>query len=130
MNEHRLFKSEQTAAAYVAGGLDPTVQEQFELHLLGCVDCREEVESWRALRDSLPPERKPPRESTVPMSMVAHYGEIKRNYEKYLQDAESAGFRLVQLAPGIERDVTEEYKQRLRDAIAEYTDLIKRLKAL
>lgn len=54
--EHLRFKSEQTAAAYVAGGLDPTTQEQFELHLMSCPDCVEEVESWRALKGCLPVE--------------------------------------------------------------------------
>jgi Putative zinc-finger len=54
--EHLRFKSEQTAAAYVAGGLDPGLQEQFELHLMSCPDCVEEVESWRALKGCLPLE--------------------------------------------------------------------------
>jgi len=54
--DHLRFKSEQTAAAYVAGGLDPTLQEQFELHLMSCRDCVEEVESWRALKGCLPLE--------------------------------------------------------------------------
>jgi anti-sigma factor RsiW len=52
--DHLRFKSEQTAAAYVAGGLDPTVQEDFELHLMSCPDCVEEVEGWRALKGHLP----------------------------------------------------------------------------
>lgn len=54
--DHLRFKSEQTAAAYVAGSLDPTLQEQFELHLMSCLDCVEEVESWRALKGCLPLE--------------------------------------------------------------------------
>ncbi len=54
--DHLRFKSEQTAAAYVAGGLDPTTQEQFELHLMSCPDCVDEVESWRALKGCLPLE--------------------------------------------------------------------------
>jgi anti-sigma factor RsiW len=79
--EHLRFKSEQTAAAYVAGGLDPTVQEQFELHLMSCPDCVEEVESWRALKGCLPLEtaqavgapggisRRPPAPSVRPVSV-------------------------------------------------------------
>ncbi|MGH8219381.1 MAG: zf-HC2 domain-containing protein [Steroidobacteraceae bacterium] len=54
--DHLRFKSEQTAAAYVAGSLDPAVQERFELHLMSCPDCVEEVESWRALKGCLPLE--------------------------------------------------------------------------
>lgn len=54
--DHLRFKSEQTAAAYVAGSLDPTVQERFELHMMSCPDCVEEVESWRALKGCLPLE--------------------------------------------------------------------------
>jgi hypothetical protein len=52
--DHLRFKSEQTAAAYVAGSLDPTVQERFELHLMECPECVEEVESWRAVKGCLP----------------------------------------------------------------------------
>ena len=78
--EHLRFKSEQTAAAYVAGGLDPTLQEQFELHLMSCPDCVEEVESWRALKGCLPLEapqshgvrpavgQRPPAPSVRPIS--------------------------------------------------------------
>jgi len=52
--DHLRFKSEQTAAAYVAGGLDPSLQEEFELHLMSCPDCVEEVEGWRAMKGCLP----------------------------------------------------------------------------
>jgi hypothetical protein len=80
--DHLRFKSEQTAAAYVAGGLDPTMQEQFELHLMSCRDCVEEVESWRALKGCLPREaaqsqgaragvsRQPAAPSARPVSVV------------------------------------------------------------
>ncbi|HYK25762.1 MAG TPA: zf-HC2 domain-containing protein [Steroidobacteraceae bacterium] len=80
--EHLRFKSEQTAAAYVAGGLDPTMQEQFELHLMSCPDCVEEVESWRALKGCLPLEaaqsqggragvsRRPPAPAVRPVSVL------------------------------------------------------------
>jgi len=54
--EHLRFKSEQTAAAYVGGSLDPALQEQFELHMMSCPECVEEVESWRALKGCLPRE--------------------------------------------------------------------------
>ena len=51
--DHLRFKSNQTAAAYVADGLDPKTQEAFELHLLSCPECVDEVESWRAIKHSL-----------------------------------------------------------------------------
>jgi hypothetical protein len=54
--DHLRFKSEQTAAAYVAGGLDSNLRDEFELHLMGCPDCVEEVESWRAMKSCLPHE--------------------------------------------------------------------------
>ena len=57
MNEHMVFKMNQTAAAYVAGALDEETSERFELHLLECVECSDDVEVWRALKRSS--ERKP-----------------------------------------------------------------------
>jgi anti-sigma factor RsiW len=51
--DHLRFKSNQTAATYVADGLDPKTQEAFELHLLTCPECVSEVESWRAIKHSL-----------------------------------------------------------------------------
>lgn len=54
--DHLRFKSEQTAAAYVADSLDPKMQEQFELHLMACPECVAEVESWRAIKGCLPLE--------------------------------------------------------------------------
>lgn len=52
--DHLRFKSEQTAATYVADGLDPETREQFELHLMSCPECVEEVEGWRAIKSCLP----------------------------------------------------------------------------
>jgi hypothetical protein len=54
--DHLRFKSEQTAAAYVADGLDPVVREEFELHMMSCSECVEEVEGWRAIKSCLPRE--------------------------------------------------------------------------
>ena len=51
---HEEFKAHQTAAAYVAGGLDESASEEFELHLIGCSDCVEEVEVWRAIKLEMP----------------------------------------------------------------------------
>ncbi|GEM_PF-750658 len=52
--DHLRFKSEQTAAAYVADALDASAREQFELHMMSCSECVEEVEGWRALKSCLP----------------------------------------------------------------------------
>lgn len=52
--DHLRFKSEQTAAAYVGDELDPAAREQFELHMMSCEECVEEVESWRAIKSCLP----------------------------------------------------------------------------
>ncbi|MGH8226552.1 MAG: zf-HC2 domain-containing protein [Steroidobacteraceae bacterium] len=51
--DHLRFKSEQTAAAYVAGDLDPRSMEQFELHMMSCPECVEAVEGWRAIKSQL-----------------------------------------------------------------------------
>jgi hypothetical protein len=51
--EHLHFTTNQTAAAYVARRLDPETQEAFELHLMECGECLREVESWRAIKDTL-----------------------------------------------------------------------------
>lgn len=52
--EHLRFKSEQTAASYVANQLEADAREDFELHMLSCPECVEEVESWRAIKSCLP----------------------------------------------------------------------------
>ena len=52
--EHLRFKSDQTAAAYVADELDPESREEFELHMMSCVDCVEDVEGWRAIKSHMP----------------------------------------------------------------------------
>lgn len=52
--DHTQFKANQTAAAYVAHSLDEQAEEAFELHLMGCVECLDDVESWRAIRIGMP----------------------------------------------------------------------------
>ncbi len=76
--DHLRFKSSQTAAAYVADALDQEIQEAFELHMMTCPDCVEEVEGWRAIKSGLstPPAQLdeahagatalPPREAREP----------------------------------------------------------------
>ncbi|HEY3786618.1 MAG TPA: hypothetical protein VGL55_15180 [Steroidobacteraceae bacterium] len=48
--DHIHFKANQTAASYVADGLDEATQEAFELHMIGCAECVDDVEIWRAIR--------------------------------------------------------------------------------
>src|ERR1700742_3884933 len=48
--DHVQFKANQTAAEYVAGGLRDSTEESFELHLMGCSECIEDVEIWRAIK--------------------------------------------------------------------------------
>jgi Putative zinc-finger len=57
--DHLRFKSDQTAAAYVADELDPEHREEFELHMMSCLDCVEDVEGWRALKNHLPQPAAP-----------------------------------------------------------------------
>jgi hypothetical protein len=52
--EHMQFKSNQTAAAYVAHELSEEEQEAFELHMMGCSECVSDVEAWRAIKRYMP----------------------------------------------------------------------------
>jgi anti-sigma factor RsiW len=52
--EHIDFQASQTAAVYVAGGLDENTQEAFEIHLMDCTRCNEDVEAWRAIKLEMP----------------------------------------------------------------------------
>jgi hypothetical protein len=55
--DHIQFKANQTAAGYVANGLDESTQEAFELHMMGCSECVEDVEVWRAIKLDMPKQR-------------------------------------------------------------------------
>jgi anti-sigma factor RsiW len=50
---HLHFKSNQTAARYVAGDLDGEEQSLFEMHFMSCGECLNDVETWRAMREGL-----------------------------------------------------------------------------
>jgi hypothetical protein len=52
--DHEFFKAQQTAALYVANGLGEGALEEFELHLMGCGRCIDDVESWRAIKQNMP----------------------------------------------------------------------------
>jgi hypothetical protein len=57
--DHSQFKANQTAAVYVADGLDAATQEEFELHMMTCVECVEDVETWRAIKINIPSRVRP-----------------------------------------------------------------------
>jgi hypothetical protein len=59
--DHAQFKSKQTAAVYVADGLDDHTLEAFEMHLMGCTECVEDVEAWRAIKLNMPSRVRPAR---------------------------------------------------------------------
>ena len=52
--DHMRFKANLTAATYVSRGLDESMQEDFELHLMSCPECVDDVESWRAIEKHMP----------------------------------------------------------------------------
>jgi hypothetical protein len=52
--DHMQFKSNQTAAAYVAHELDEHQQEAFEIHMMGCSECLNDVEAWRVIKTHMP----------------------------------------------------------------------------
>jgi hypothetical protein len=54
--DHMRFKANLTAASYVANGLDQSSQEDFELHLMSCAECIDDVEAWRAIEAHMPRE--------------------------------------------------------------------------
>lgn len=52
--DHQSFKAKQTAAVYVAHGLDDRTLEAFEMHMMGCNECVADVETWRAIKLHIP----------------------------------------------------------------------------
>jgi anti-sigma factor RsiW len=72
--DHMQFKANQTAAGYVAGGLDESTQEAFELHLMGCSECVEEVEVWRAIKHTMPRSASDAR-TAIPHRRSADFGD-------------------------------------------------------
>ena len=59
--DHAQFKAKQTAADYVADGLDDRTLEAFEMHMMGCTECVGDVESWRAIKLNMPSRARPVR---------------------------------------------------------------------
>ena len=57
--DHSQFKANQTAAVYVADGLDGPTLEAFEIHMMACPECVEDVETWRAIKINMPAKVRP-----------------------------------------------------------------------
>jgi hypothetical protein len=57
--DHSQFKARQTAAEYVADGLDEHTLEAFEMHMMGCTECIEDVETWRSIKLNMPSRARP-----------------------------------------------------------------------
>src|SRR5579864_4009771 len=72
--DHIQFKANQTAAGYVANGLDESTQEAFELHMMSCPECVEDVEVWRAIKLDMPKQR-PEVRTVAPRRKVAAFGD-------------------------------------------------------
>jgi hypothetical protein len=72
--DHIQFKANQTAAGYVANGLDESTQEAFELHMMSCPECVEDVEVWRAIKLDMPRQR-PEVRTVAPRRKVAASGD-------------------------------------------------------
>jgi hypothetical protein len=63
--DHAQFKARQTAATYVADDLDERTLEAFEMHMMGCTECVEDVETWRAIKLNMPRPARPARAPAV-----------------------------------------------------------------
>ncbi len=73
--DHAQFKARQTAAIYVADGLDPQTLEAFEMHMMCCSECVEDVEAWRTIKLNMPRRPRPVRApATLPRRAQAAAG--------------------------------------------------------
>jgi hypothetical protein len=63
--DHAQFKARQTAATYVADNLDERTLEAFEMHMMGCTECVEDVETWRAVKLNMPRRARPARAPAI-----------------------------------------------------------------
>jgi hypothetical protein len=63
--DHAQFKARQTAATYVADDLDERTLEAFEMHMMGCTECVEDVETWRAVKLNMPRRARPARAPAI-----------------------------------------------------------------
>jgi hypothetical protein len=90
--DHMQFKANQTAAVYVANGLDESTQEAFELHMMSCSECVEDVEVWRAIKLEMPKDRA---EARAPGSQPRHAA-----FSDWRMAASLAGATLIGAAGG------------------------------
>jgi Putative zinc-finger len=63
--DHAQFKARQTAATYVADDLDERTLEAFEMHMMGCAECVQDVETWRAIKLNMPRRARPARAPAI-----------------------------------------------------------------
>jgi len=101
--EHTEFKANQTAGAYVANGLDESTQEAFELHMMGCSECCEDVEVWRAIKRDMPKQTQ----GMLARQHGTHAFATKRNVAVFLMAilVGALGGWWARDAPGTDLDV-------------------------
>jgi len=90
---HSQFKSNQTAAVYVADGLDASTLEAFEMHMMACPECVEDVETWRAIKINMPSRVRP-------LSRTAVLGRKVRRPETWRMAASFLAVALVGATAG------------------------------
>lgn len=85
------FKANLTAATYVSHGLDESVQEDFELHLMSCPECVDDVEAWRAIEKHMPREER---------AVVARAAPARASLKHWRLAASLVGIGIVGAASG------------------------------
>ena len=70
--DHTQFKANQTAAAYVAEGLDEPTLTAFVMHMMGCNECLADVETWRAIKHNMPASTIRPTYAPAALGRTAH----------------------------------------------------------
>jgi anti-sigma factor RsiW len=91
--DHSQFKANQTAAVYVADGLDASTLEAFEMHMMACPECVEDVETWRAIKINMPARVRP-------LSRTAVLGRKVRQPETWRMAASFLAVALVGASAG------------------------------
>jgi|SwirhisoilCB1_FD_contig_51_4544545_length_1510_multi_5_in_0_out_0_2 anti-sigma factor RsiW len=91
--DHSQFKANQTAAVYVADGLDASTLEAFEMHMMACPECVEDVETWRAIKINMPSRVRP-------LSRTAVLGRKVRQPETWRMAASFLAVAIVGAAAG------------------------------
>jgi anti-sigma factor RsiW len=91
--DHSQFKANQTAAVYVADGLDASTLEAFEMHMMACPECVEDVETWRAIKINMPSRVRP-------LSRTAVLGRKVRQPETWRMAASFLGVAIVGAGAG------------------------------